>query len=206
MILAKDRTVRFYKMAAATDPLTGVLNRRGFFQGAAIVMARNRRSSTPVSVLAFDFDHFKSINDRWGHAVGDSILHLFATVARKTMRADDVIGRFGGEEFVAIIPSKLSDAAAVAGRVRGAFAAAAAEVDGRPIAATVSAGVACGSPLATVDALIAAADAALYRAKSTGRDRVETTDEPVAAAPERQTTERTKERSVGAVPAVSVRS
>ena len=72
LILAKDRSVRFYKMAAATDPLTGVLNRRGFFQGAAIVMDRNRRSLTPVSVLAFDLDHFKSINDRWGHAVGDS--------------------------------------------------------------------------------------------------------------------------------------
>ena len=72
LILAKDRTVRFYKMAAATDPLTGVLNRRGFFQGAAIVMDRNRGSMGPVSVLAFDLDHFKSINDRWGHAVGDA--------------------------------------------------------------------------------------------------------------------------------------
>ena len=96
LILSKDRSVRFYKMAAATDPLTGVLNRRGFFQGAAIVMDRNRRSLTPVSVLAFDLDHFKSINDRWGHAVGDSVLQLFATVVRKTMRAGDVIGRVGG--------------------------------------------------------------------------------------------------------------
>ena len=106
-------------------------------------------------MLAFDLDHFKSINDRWGHAVGDSVLQLFATVARKTMRADDVIGRLGGEEFVAILPSKLADAAAVAERVRAAFAAAGAELDGRQIAATVSAGVACGSPLATVEALIA---------------------------------------------------
>jgi GGDEF domain-containing protein len=70
LILAKDRTVRFYKMAAATDPLTGVLNRRGFFQGAAIVMERSRGSMGPVSVLSFDLDHFKSINDRWGHAAG----------------------------------------------------------------------------------------------------------------------------------------
>src|SRR5208282_5893938 len=70
LILAKDRTVRFYKIAAATDPLTGLLNRRGFFQGAAIIMERNRGSLTPVSVLAFDLDHFKSINDRLGHVGG----------------------------------------------------------------------------------------------------------------------------------------
>ncbi len=202
LILAKDRTVRFYKMAAATDPLTGVLNRRGFFQGAAMVMERNRGRLGPVSVLAFDLDHFKSINDRWGHAVGDSVLQLFATVARKTMRADDVMGRFGGEEFVAILPGALADAAVVAERVRAAFAAAGAEFDGRQIAATVSAGVASGSPLATVEALIAQADAALYRAKMNGRDRVETADEAVAAAPERRTTE----RSAGGRPAVSVRS
>ncbi|MFY9895398.1 MAG: GGDEF domain-containing protein [Xanthobacteraceae bacterium] len=202
LILAKDRTVRFYKMAAATDPLTGVLNRRGFFQGAAIVMERSRGSMGPVSVLSFDLDHFKSINDRWGHAVGDAVLQLFATVARKTMRADDVIGRLGGEEFVAILPGMVADAAAVAERVRTAFAAAGAELDGRQITATVSVGVACGSPLTTVEALIARADAALYRAKMKGRDRVETADEAVAAAPER----RAKRHSASGRPAISVRS
>jgi diguanylate cyclase (GGDEF)-like protein len=201
LILSKDRSVRFYKTAAATDPLTGVLNRRGFFQGAAIIMDRNRLSLTPVSVLAFDLDHFKSINDRWGHAVGDSVLQLFATVVRKTMRAGDIIGRVGGEEFVAILSSKPADAVTVAERVRAAFAAASAEVDGRPIAATISAGVASGSPLATVDALIAAADAALYRAKANGRDRVETGDVAVAAAPERL-----EEPAAGGRPAISVRS
>ncbi len=202
LILAKDRSVRFYKIAAATDPLTGILNRRGFFQGAAIVMDRNRRSLTPVNVLAFDLDHFKSINDRWGHAVGDSVLQLFAAVVRKTMRAGDVVSRVGGEEFVAILPGTLTDAAAVAERVRAAFAAAGAELDGRQIAATVSAGVACGSPLVTVEALMAGADAALYRAKMNGRNRVETADQAVAAAPER----RTKEHSISRLPAISVRS
>ncbi len=202
LILAKDRSVRFYKIAAATDPLTGILNRRGFFQGAAIVMDRNRRSLTPVNVLAFDLDHFKSINDRWGHAVGDSVLQLFAAVVRKTMRAGDVVSRVGGEEFVAILPGTLTDAAAVAERVRAAFAAAGAELDGRQIAATVSAGVACGSPLVTVEALMAGADAALYRAKMHGRDRVETADQAVAAAPERPT----KAHSASRLPAISVRS
>ena len=202
LILSKDRSVHFYKTAAATDPLTGVLNRRGFFEGAAIIMDRNRRSLTPVSVLAFDLDHFKSINDRWGHAVGDSVLRLFATVVRKTMRAGDIIGRVGGEEFVAILSSKPADAVTVAERVRAAFAAASAEVDGRPIAATISAGVASGSPLATVDALIAAADAALYRAKANGRNRVEAGDVAIAAAPQRPA----KARSAGDLPAVAVRS
>jgi diguanylate cyclase (GGDEF)-like protein len=189
-------------MAAATDPLTGVLNRRGFLQGAAIVMERNRGSMAPVSVLAFDLDHFKLINDRWGHAVGDTVLQTFATVVRKTMRADDVISRFGGEEFVAILPGTLADAAAVAERVRAAFAAAGAGLHGRQIVATVSAGVACGSPLATVEALIARADAALYCAKMNGRDRVEIADKAVAAAPER----RTKEHSAAGLTAASVRS
>jgi len=202
LILAKDRTARFYKTAAATDPLTGVLNRRGFLQGATIVMERNRGSMGPISVLAFDLDHFKSINDRWGHAVGDTVLQLFATVVRKTMRADDVIGRFGGEEFVAILPGTLADAAAVAERVRAAFAAAGLEFGGRQIAATVSVGVACGSPSAAVETLIARADEALYRAKMNGRNRVEAPDEAVATAAER----RTKERSVAGLRAASLRS
>ena len=85
----------------------------------------------PVSVLAFDLDHFKSINDRFGHAVGDAVLQLFAKVVRKTMRANDIIGRLGGEEFVAILPGTLAEAAIAAERVRAAFAAAGA-CSGRP--------------------------------------------------------------------------
>ncbi len=184
LILAKDRTVRFYKMAAATDPLTGLLNRRGFFEAAGIVMERSRSSKAPVGVLAFDLDHFKSINDRFGHGVGDAMLQLFATVVRKTMRADDIIGRLGGEEFVAILPGIVSDSAAAAERVRSAFAAASVARDREDIAATVSVGVACGSPFAPIEMLIARADAALYRAKMNGRDRVETADEAFGGAPE----------------------
>ena len=101
------------------------------------------------------------------------------------MRADDVVGRLGGEEFFALLPSTLADAAAAAERVRAVFAAAGAEFEGRKIAATVSVGVACGSPMAAVEVLIARADAALYRAKTNGRDRVETEDEAVAGAPDR---------------------
>jgi len=184
LILAKDRTVRFYKVAAMTDPLTSTLNRRGFFEAAELLMERNRARKAPISVLAFDLDHFKSINDRYGHAGGDAVLTLFASVVRKTLRGDDIVGRLGGEEFVAILPNTLADAAVAAERVRAAFAACSA-FEGRKIAATVSVGVACGSPLAAIDALIARADAALYRAKTNGRDRIEADEEAVAAAERR---------------------
>ena len=180
LILANDRTVRFYKMAAATDTLTAVLNRRGFFEAAGILMQRARGGVAPVSLLAFDLDRFKSINDRLGHAGGDAVLKLFAAVLRKSLRAEDVIGRLGGEEFVALLPGTLADGAVAAERVRAAFAVAGAEFP-----ATVSVGVACGSPAAALDALIARADAALYRAKMNGRDRVETDAEAVAAAADR---------------------
>jgi len=182
LILAKDRTVHTYKVAAATDTLTGLLNRRGFFDAAASLMARNRRSRAPVSVLAFDLDHFKSINDRYGHAVGDAVLQLFAKVVGQTMRASDVIGRLGGEEFVALLPGTLGDAARAAERVRSAFAAAYIVRNGQHIAATVSIGVASGAPSTAIDHLIAGADAALYRAKTNGRDRVETAAEIAGGA------------------------
>ena len=121
----------------------------------------------------------------FGHSAGDAMLHLFAAVVKKTLRAGDAIGRLGGAEFVALLPATLTDAASAADRVRKAFAAASA-VAGSHATATVSAGVACGSALAEIDTLIARADAALYRAKSNGRKRVEAADEAVAAAPERR--------------------
>jgi diguanylate cyclase (GGDEF)-like protein len=204
LILAKDRIVHTYKLAAATDTLTGLLNRRGFFDAAASLMARNRRSRAPVSVLAFDLDHFKSINDHHGHAVGDAVLQLFARVVGQTMRASDVIGRLGGEEFVALLPGTLSEAARAAERVRAAFAAAYIVRDGRHIAATVSIGVACGAPTTAIDLLIAGADAALYQAKTNGRDRVETAAEiaggaEAARAPQAGVSRRKNEREKGAV-------
>jgi diguanylate cyclase (GGDEF)-like protein len=182
LVLAKDRAVRAYKAASLTDPLSGLFNRRGFFEAAAAMMEDSKAAKRPVSILAFDLDHFKSINDTHGHSTGDAMLQLFANVARKTMRAGDVLGRLGGEEFVAILPGKLAEAAIAAERVRSAFAAATHEADGQQIAATVSIGVACGSANASIEMLIARADAALYRAKANGRDRVELADEAVPAA------------------------
>ena len=185
LILAKDRTVRFYKLAATTDPLTGVLNRRGFFEATGEVMESNRAGMTPVSLLAFDLDRFKSINDRFGHDGGDAVLETFAEVVRKTMRASDVIGRLGGEEFVAMVSGTLAEAAVAAERVRSAFAAAEIVLEGQRIPATVSIGIACGSPLAAVETLITRADVALYRAKANGRNRIEMDQVAVGAAPDR---------------------
>jgi diguanylate cyclase (GGDEF)-like protein len=182
LMLAKDRAVRAYKAAAATDPLTGLFNRRGFFEAARAIMAENEATMAPVSVLAFDLDRFKAINDDFGHATGDAMLQLFATVVRKTMRGGDIIGRLGGEEFIALVSGTLAEAAIAAERMRKAFAAATIGPEGQDIPATVSIGVACGSPKASIDMLIARADAALYRAKATGRNRVELADEAVAAS------------------------
>ena len=179
LILAKDRTVNRYKMAAATDPLTGLLNRRGFFEAAGSLMAISRRQRmAPVSVLVFDLDHFKAINDKSGHATGDAMLQLFAKIARETLRATDIVGRLGGEEFVALLPNTAAEAAVAAERVRVAFAVASIVSDGQRIAATVSIGVASGSPATAIDLLITRADDALYRAKSNGRNRVEIAGEP----------------------------
>jgi diguanylate cyclase (GGDEF)-like protein len=184
LVLAKDRAVRAYKVAAATDALTGLLNRRGFFEAAAEIVSVSRTSKRPVSVLAFDLDHFKSINDNFGHAMGDTMLQLFASVARKTMRANDVIGRLGGEEFVAVLSGTQAEAGIAAERVRAAFETATRDPKGDRIPATVSIGVACGPADTAVDQLITRADAALYRAKANGRNRIEFADEaPPAARP-----------------------
>ena len=182
LVLAKDRTVRHYKLAAATDPLTELLNRRGFFEACAEIMGNRRLTKQPVSVLAFDLDHFKKINDTHGHQVGDATLHLFASVAKKTLRANDAVGRLGGEEFVALLPSNLAEAGIAAERVRRAFEKASA-MPGDHATATVSIGIACGSPSAKIDDLIARADTALYKAKANGRNRIEAADEAVAGAP-----------------------
>jgi diguanylate cyclase (GGDEF)-like protein len=173
LVLAKERTVRIHKAAALNDPMTGLFNRRGFIEAAQQLMARQAKRGEEVCVLMFDLDHFKSINDNYGHAVGDDALRLFAMTVGSTMRANDVIARFGGEEFVAMLPGTIEDAVVAAERVRLAFEAAAVEIDDRRLCATVSVGAASGSPRMDIDELIGDADAALYRAKANGRNRVE---------------------------------
>ncbi len=175
LAMAKERTELRHRTAAMVDPLTGIANRRSFLQDAAQLTRRHSANPRPVAVLLIDLDHFKSINDRFGHALGDRVLEIFTESARHSVRASDLLGRLGGEEFAAILCDMSRDKAlTVAERIRESFAHATREVDSRPVCATVSIGlVHCESPVLDVAALLAQADQALYIAKERGRNRVE---------------------------------
>jgi len=173
LVLAKERMVRIHQDAASTDELTGLPNRRGFLQAAQALIRRQAQLGQPVTVMMFDLDRFKSVNDRFGHGVGDEALRVFGATASTYLRASDVLGRLGGEEFAAVLPGTVEDAAIAAERVRRAFQVAGVSVAGCLLDATVSIGVASGEPGSEVTAMLAGADAALYRAKINGRNRVE---------------------------------
>jgi len=173
MLMVKDHHVHIYRTAASTDPRTGLLNRRAFMENALTLCKQQGKRGEPVATLMFDLDYFKSINDRFGHSVGDDVLRLFGQVVRASTRADDIIARFGGEEFIAIVPGGWESASKISERVRTSFEAAGAKVGNHAIAATVSIGAAtCYDAVTSIDALIARADASLYRAKHEGRNRV----------------------------------
>jgi diguanylate cyclase (GGDEF)-like protein len=173
MLMVKDHYVHVYRSAANTDPLTGLLNRRGFTECARNLCAQYARHR-PIALLMFDLDHFKSINDRFGHAVGDEVLRVFAQVTTAHLRASDMIGRLGGEEFAAILPADRDQAAMIAERIRAAFEVAGVAVDRHTIGATVSIGAALSNaPVTNIEALLLLADKALYQAKAAGRNRVE---------------------------------
>jgi diguanylate cyclase (GGDEF)-like protein len=172
-MLASERTVNSHKTAASMDPLTGMFNRRGFAEATSRMIDREANAGRPATVLIFDIDHFKSINDRFGHPAGDEILKLFAAVVVNTLRLTDLSGRIGGEEFAALLPCSLEEGVIAAERVREAFANSGIAVDDSPVATTVSVGVAGGPAGTELEILLAAADTALYKAKRTGRNRVE---------------------------------
>jgi diguanylate cyclase (GGDEF)-like protein len=175
--LTKERTELSHKINSLIDPLSGVANRRAFLDGAVKLLAQQSADREPLAVLLFDLDHFKQINDRFGHAVGDAVLQSFAGTATSTLGADVVFGRIGGEEFASCLPvGDLDEAFAIADRVRRNFATAATRFGGNELKPTVSIGVTLGcDPRADVHDLLTTADRALYRAKELGRNRVETT-------------------------------
>ena len=175
LAMAKERAEYRHKTAAMIDPLTGISNRRAFLQEGEEHFAQQVSDPRPTAVMLLDLDNFKSINDRYGHAVGDQVLEIFAKIASSCLRRIDLFGRLGGEEFGALLHDTTRDRAlVVAEQIRSAFAAATREVEGRPIAGTVSIGivVACDTVL-DLSALLAQADHALYRAKHAGRNRIE---------------------------------
>lgn len=175
LLMHRERQENEIARLAMMDSLTGAYNRRALFERGEAVFAHALRVHEPMSVVIFDLEFFKSVNDTHGHLVGDEVLRRFASIAQSCLRSNDVLARYGGEEFCVLIPDgTLEGARTIAERVRVAVAEHAFEVDGQRITVTSSAGVACldGQSVTTLPALLKKADAALYEAKRDGRNRV----------------------------------
>jgi diguanylate cyclase (GGDEF)-like protein len=164
----------FAQALARTDDLTGIANRRAFVEQGTRAVEQARRYGRPLTMVMFDIDHFKKINDTHGHAAGDAALVAAAAALRDAARTSDTPGRLGGEEFGLLLPETGADAAMLfAERLRGDVAAITVPHDGAQIRFTCSLGVAeWRETMGTLDVLMQAADDALYRAKATGRNRV----------------------------------
>ena len=163
------------KEIAVRDQLTGLLNRRGFGEQAAIAYANARRSSNGVSVIAADIDHFKSVNDEFGHAIGDEALQHFANLLKENRRTEDIAARIGGEEFVLVLPGTGSkEATAIADELCLRMASSPLISHGQQIVMTASFGVATISNRdECLTDIVIKADRALYRSKRAGRNRVD---------------------------------
>jgi diguanylate cyclase len=177
------------ELAARIDILTGVANRRAFTEVAEFEVQRALRYGTPLSLVLVDLDHFKSVNDRYGHHTGDAVLASFARTLIEAVREIDIVGRWGGEEFVVLLPGTgCVEALQVAERMRSSTADSRLYVQGRQILYTASFGVAEFNPTElSFYGFLERADTALYRAKDKGRNRVELANDkatPGSFAPE----------------------
>ena len=173
LLMHRERTSAELFRLATTDPLTGLFNRRAFLDLAERELARARRLESPYVVLMMDLDLFKRVNDDYGHQAGDRVLVGFAAVVKRCFRIEDLAGRYGGEEFCAILPGvTMEQAMVIAERLRGEVSQCA--LGDLPRTTTISIGIAAcsGKAQVSLDATIGRADEALYRAKHDGRDRV----------------------------------
>jgi diguanylate cyclase (GGDEF)-like protein len=173
-IISSRRHRRQLAELANHDSLTGLPNRRRTYERGVAAMAKAASGQTPLTVAIIDLDHFKSINDRCGHAAGDKVLQQFAQACRQAMRGSDIFGRWGGEEFLLVMPGAPLDIALIAlERLRSLAAAIELPPSGVGLRVALSGGLASfDAEIRTLDELIARADAALYKAKHEGRDLV----------------------------------
>lgn len=157
---------------AETDALTGLKNRRAFSSAAQTLMQLAARERHPVSVMVIDLDHFKEINDGYGHPAGDAMLAHVAELLRSSLRRSDICGRFGGDEFAVLLPNTALDAAqAVAEKLRTLAMQTTVPLDGLEVSVSLSIGIAC-SEASGFEALMARADQAMYQAKRHGNNRI----------------------------------
>jgi two-component system cell cycle response regulator len=162
------------EIQSRTDPLTGVLNRRAILSQIDNELSRAKRDNAHISISMLDLDHFKKINDTFGHLAGDAVLRESMNRVEETIRTYDAVGRFGGEEFIVVLPgAKEADAFIIADRIRIKINEKNANIDGVSIPFTISQGLATCNGELTADELIAKADEALYRAKQNGRNCVD---------------------------------
>lgn len=178
LLVFKERADLTLAQFASLDELTGAPNRRALLERAGTLAAKARRERAPLAALMLDIDHFKLVNDTYGHHIGDAVLRDLARIIQESLRSYDAFGRFGGEEFVAVLPGlELDDARRAAERIRAAAEASLPTADSR-VRYTVSIGVALGLPGQDSDGdglneLLNRADQAMYEAKRLGRNRVE---------------------------------
>ena len=159
--------------ASRTDALTGLPNRREFIAVSAAEQQRSQRTRRPFSIVIGDLDNFKNVNDRFGHAAGDTVLRRVADTIRGSLRAQDFVARWGGEEFIFLLPeTDQAGAATAAEAIRLAVAGVRVLLESTSVTVTLSLGAAEHRPSRTLDETLALADRALYRAKEEGRDRV----------------------------------
>ncbi|MEI6778110.1 MAG: diguanylate cyclase [Chloroflexales bacterium] len=181
-IVENKRAEEALQQQATTDELTGVTNRRHFLAMASHELKRMARLQHPLSIALIDLDHFKQINDTHGHVGGDQALRIFTRICQQHIRAIDLLARFGGDEFVLLLPTTTSKQAHdVVERVRLALTVQAVEITNGPVSMTISVGIATchvGEPQ-SLDMLLERADLALYRAKKAGRNRIDVDDTPL---------------------------
>jgi len=177
MILLTNERINMKLVEQATrDPLTGTLNRRAFIESSSPYLASLQRSKSQLAVCVLDLDHFKSINDRFGHGFGDQVLQEFVEIARIGLREGDLLARYGGEEFVILLPNTSgAQACHVMQRLNETLANNNIVANGEHLHVTFSAGVCCaqGPIHIELENLLEAADRAMYKAKAAGRNRVE---------------------------------